>query len=303
MKTLESRWGVEEGKRFIDALVYEARSGNGYRIEESPFGRTESGLWDFRGLQVPRETQLRRVSFCPGDYSGSAWSRVWIERSTFEGSVFDDARFLSATDHGNSVSNCRFLRASFRNAGIGYRGSRYSACSFERVDFRGAGFIRPEFDDCTFVDCRLDGSDFNGASFERCSFSGEVTDVWFRGGFWSSYSLQEFGQPRKNRMQGVSFENACLRGATFSDGCNLETVTPPRDGRHALITGWMEKLLRLGEEIEAWPASTRAEAKLFVQVHQTHARTQGHFILHRDDIEEDYGVEIAELIWNSITKP
>lgn len=302
MKRFDSRWREGVGKCFVDALVLQGRSGNGFGVHESPFGTTEGGLLDLRGLEVPSRTQLRRVVFSPADFSGSNWGRVWLERSSFEDSVFDSSRLLSASDHGNSFSKCRFLRASFRDAKVGYLGSRYRECVFDRTDFRGAGFIRPEYDSCTFSDCRLDGVDFNGASFEFCSFSGLLTNVWFRGGFWSSYCLQEFGQPRKNRMQGVSFERACLRGATFSDGCSLETVIPPSDNRHLLVTHWLSRLLRLEAEVQSWPQPSRAQGDLFVKVSITHARNQDQFILNRDDIVSIFGAEAAELIWSSLTK-
>ena len=300
MKRFKTRWQEGGGKEFVDRLVYMGRSGNGFNVLESPFGMTEDGLLDFRGLCLPETAELRRVSFGPADFSASSWARVWLERSRFDRADFAGASFQVIGDHGNEFLSCRFSRTSFRGGVLGYRGSRFVSCAFDRADFSRALFVRPEFDDCEFRDCKLNGCDFNGASFERCRFMGELRDVWFRGGFALPADMSEYGVPRANRMTDVSFEGACLREATFSNGCDLSSVRIPKDGYHQLCAQWSQRLKILQEIARTWGPEARSAGSAFAAIHLVHARTQDWFILNRRDLDEEYGRDVADLIWQSL---
>ncbi|MCW1887747.1 pentapeptide repeat-containing protein [Luteolibacter flavescens] len=303
MKHLRTRWQEAAGRDFVDDLVSRGRSGNGLTVMRSPFGETDAGRLDLRGLTLPGSAQLRRIAFAPADLGASVWKGVWLERCTFHEAGFDHADLRSIAEHGNGFTGCTFARSSFRDAAIGYRGSRFESCTFEAADFRGAVFVRPEFNGCEFHGCKLDGCDLNGSSFDRCRFTGTLRNVWFRGGFPHPDDLERYGTPRVNGMKEVSFEAACLRDASFSNACDLSSVKLPHDGRHALITGWLRKLAHLESASREWPAPARRTADLFVASHRVHAVTQDWFIVNRDDLDEEFGIETAALIWQSITTP
>lgn len=299
MKQFRARWRNAAGNEFVDRLILMGRSGNGFSVSESPFGLTDDGLLDFRGLRVAEKVQLRRVTFAPADFGTASWKGAWLERCTFKNAQFDGVGFQNVAEHGNEFFECCFLRSSFRGAAIGYRGSRFVTCTFDHVDFSRAIFVRPEFDGSAFYHCKLDGCDLNGSSFERCRFVGALRNVWFRGGFAYPNDVSEYGQPRENRMAEVSFESACLRDVTFSDGCNLASVKPPTDRHHALIAQWPEKIRNLQELAQGWPAGAQQAATAFAITNLVHARTQDWFILNRDDLEDEFGIEVAALIWQS----
>ena len=223
--------------------------------------------------------ELRRVTFGPADFSAASLCRFWIERCAFSGSTFGGTDLGNVSEHGSEFRDCRFVKSSFRNAHLGYRGSRFVNTIFEGVDFTRAGFLRPEFDDCVFSRCKLDGCDFNGSSFARCRFTGRLRDVWFRGGFSHQDQVSSYGQPRPNRMVDVSFEHAILQESTFSDHCDLSTVRIPADGRHALIGRWAERLKDLQEKARLWPEAATRAGDTFAGVHLAPARSQDWFLL------------------------
>ncbi len=300
MKQLVTRWQIAAGKDFVDRLTTMARSGNGFSVTESPFGLTEGGLLDFRGLRVGEKAQLRRVVFGPTDFGAALFKGVWLERCTFYNSKFDGTGFQKMSEHGNEFVDCSILKSSFREAALGYRGSRFLKCTFDCVDFSRAIFARPEFDGCAFYHCKLDGCDLNGSSFDHCRFVGSLRNVWFRGGFAHPNDVVEYGQPRVNQMVEVSFESACLRDVTFSNGCDLSSVKPPTDGHHALIAQWPEKLRNLQDRSKNWPAAASKAANAFATSNLVHARTQAWYILNRDDLEGEFGSVVASLIWESL---
>lgn len=300
MKHLGTRWQEAAGKDFVDRLVFEGRSGNGLHIAESPFGTVSDGRLDLRGLRLDEKTELRRIVFSPADFGAASWKGIWLERSIFNECSFEGATFQKVADHGNLFTNCTFLKCSFREAALGYKGSRFEACTFDSTDFHRAVFIRPEFDTCTFYRCKLDRCDLNGSSFERCRFVGILREVWFRGGFAHPNDLSRYGQPRANQMTEVSFESACLRDVTFSNGCDLASVMLPSDGHHKLIAQWPEKLGNLRNVAQSWPAVASKAASAFAATNMVHARTQDWFILNSDDLTDEFGSEVADLIWQSL---
>jgi len=300
MKQLGTRWQDAAGKDFVDRLTSMGRSGNGFIVSESPFSVLAEGLLDLRGLRLTEKAELRRVTFAPADFGAASWKGAWVERCTFNNAKFDGAGFQKMAELGNEFIDCSFLKSSFREAGLGYKGSRFVTCTFDCVDFSLASFIRPEFGGCAFYHCKLDGCDLNGSSFERCRFVGSLRNVWFRGGFAHPDDVSRYGQPRANQMAEVSFESACLRDVTFSNACDLSSVKPPTDGHHELIAKWPEKLRNLQDRAQNWPAAASKAATAFAATNLVHARTQDWFILNRDDLEDEFGSEVAGLIWKSV---
>jgi hypothetical protein len=244
---------------------------------------------------------MRRVKMHGVDLSASTLSGAWIEACSFENVTFNDVAAVKVADHGNRFVECAFVGTSLKEAAIGYRGSQFVRSTFVEADFRRAVFIRPEVDDVTFVDCRFEGTDLNGASFFRCTFRGEVKETWFRGGFALPGDKDQFGNPRPNKMENVSFENARLFGVTFSDGCELSTVALPSDGSCFRFDRWKLRLEKLLEFAATCPAEERKEIEIFCRAHLVHAPWQDAYILSREDLRADYGDRVAGVIVEALT--
>lgn len=258
-----------------------------------------------RGLVLPERSDLRRITFRSADLSGAILKQSWLELSAFIDVCFDCAQLHNCTERGCTFEKCRFRHASFRRSLIGaYRGSCFLHCCFENTDFIQARFGRPEFDDCYFENCTYSGVDFNGASFERCEFRGEVRGVWFHGGFLYESDLENYGEPRPNKMECVSFKNAKLIDVTFSDGCDLSTVIPPVDGRHAVFDRWQERIKSLLEQSRVWSEPFRNEAELYCKAHQTQPFTDGTYpkkqdwyLTGVDSLSNLLGIEVGKKLW------
>jgi uncharacterized protein YjbI with pentapeptide repeats len=297
---LKKRWDTEPGRAFVENLSRLGRSGNGYEIREAPFGTvTETGRLDLRGLLLPERTELRRITFRFADFTGAVFRHAKTELSVFTDVWFNDSS-LRLGEGGSTFEQCSFCRANFRRSVIGYRGSRFKRCHFEKADFIQVGFIRPEFDDSCFDNCTFSGVDFNGGSFERCEFKGEVRGVWFRGGFPLRSWVEEWGEPRTNRMTTVSFKNARLIDITFSDHCDLSSVIPPDDGRHALFDRWPERIKFVFEQSRAWPEPCRREGETFFKSFGSHAEKQDWYLIGVDALVNIFGREPGLKLWETL---
>lgn len=299
---LKKRWSTGRALAFVENLCRWGRSGNGYEINESPFGVfPETGRLDFRGLVLPERTDLRRITFRQADFTGAVLKQAWFELSKFIEGCFDHSSLQLLTERGNSFEKCSFRGTNFRRALIGaYRGSRFVQCHFEGADFIQTGFGRPEFDECCFENCTFNGVNFNGASFERCEFCGEVRGVWFHGGFQYKSDLENYGSPRPNRMTSVSFQRARLIDVTFSDGCDLCSAIPPEDGRHKIFDRWLERIKFVFEQSRAWPEPYRKEGEAFYTSFEPHAATQNWYLIGIDALMNLHGREAGKKLWEAL---
>lgn len=297
----KKRWETEPGRAFVDNLSRLGRSGNGYEIREAPFGvATETGRLDLRGLILPERTELRRITFRFADFTGAILKHTMFELSVFSDVCFDNGAFQMAAVGGGTFEKCSFRNTNFRRAVLGYRGTRFTQCLFERADFIQTGFIRPEFDDCCFDNCIFSGVDFRGSSFERCEFRGEVRGVWFRGGFPLASFTERWGEPRSNRMNFVSFKHAKLMDITFSDHCDLSSIIPPEDGRHAVFDRWPERIKSVFELSRAWSEPSKKQGENFYTSYETHARKQDWYLMGVDELMNQFGKEPGMRIWQGL---
>lgn len=265
----------------------------------SPFGVFE-GRIDLRGLSLPRGIIVRKANLENVDLSNCSLNGAWIESSSFSNVLFNETSLKEVADHGNIFINCDFIGTDFRQAALGYRGSRYNGVKFIECDFRKAAFIRAEFNDTEFVECRLEGVDFNASSFVSCNFRGIIKEVWFRGGYGLPHLEEQFGVARKNEMKNVSFLHATLDGVTFSDNCELSSITLPHDSTCIRVQDWPQRLIRILDQFESNVDEVSREVVLFSKAHMIHAEKQPVYILSKQDLIKEYGVEAANIILKSL---
>ncbi|MDF3059386.1 MAG: hypothetical protein K0R17_3601 [Rariglobus sp.] len=290
---LKQRWESTAGVEFIKELMHEIP--RGYEVNSSPFGLYGDHI-DLRGLVLSPNVTMRRVQMKKVDLTGASFNKAWLEACYFEEVFFNDISAMGIADHGNRFVGCSFVGANLKEAALGYRGSKFQRTTFVEADFRRTVFIRPEFDWVTFSDCRLEGADFNASSFSQCAFSGNVKDVWFRGGFALPGDVDQFGSPRVNKMTGVSFERARLSGVTFSDGCDVSTITLPGDGSCIRLDRWRFRLEKLLEFAATRSREERKEIEIFCRSYLVHAPFQDEYIISTRDVYADYGEVVAPII-------
>ena len=298
---LKQRWATEPAKAFIESLCRLAHSGNGYELKETPFGTVQgTERLDFRGIVFPDRTELRRVTVSNADFSSARIKLGRLTLCSFVNVCFDQSLMQNLYEYGNDFKECSFRETNLGDAILGYHGSRYTSCYFEATHFRKAGFIRAEFDDCLFDDCTFGKVDFSSSSFERCVFRGQVRDVWFRGTYPVSETLEQFANPRPNLMSHVSFKDAQLLDVTFSDHCDLSTVIPPSDGRQAVFDCWPERIRLVFEQSRSWAEPCRKEGGIFLQIFEGHAKKQDWYLIGVDALVNLFGVECGTKIWEAL---
>ena len=224
-------------------------------LSVSPFGLTEEGLQDFRGIkligeraQVPLRngykweniSQPLHTSLSYADFSGSVWQYFAIEETedftpVIDHVIFDESVFqLSA--YAICGNGATFLSCSF--AGCKYKwgefiGAMLKDCRFTQIKKN----VRLKFNSCKLLeDCLFSGEIhkalFWHSSLKNCTFEGTLYDCSF-------YGVEKITDLRKgeiippenvdNRMDGVDFSKADIIMCNFWSFCYLDKVKPSKN--------------------------------------------------------------------------
>lgn len=161
-KDARARWQAEQlqlaGRRILDA----AKSMRMGAMPESPFGLTDEGFEDYRGITLAEA--VRYLS---------------IERVDLSDAVFKDGASINESE----AKGCKFERMDMRNVFVR---RKFDSCSFVGAKLNGARlggeFIGCDFSrsnlsrsfatDCKFVDCKFAGANLSGIHFISCVFEG-----------------------------------------------------------------------------------------------------------------------------------
>lgn len=296
---MSKRWNFDnEFLNIYKSVVKTLKNGGRLGPDVSNIGSDVNTL-DLRGASFELLT-IKNCLINNVDFSYSSFRNCWLENLKFENCYFYKVDLSQISDHNNTFINCNFVECNFNGAGIGYKGSKIISSKFEKCNFTRTIFNRPEFVDVKFEKCKLKNIDFSASSFESCSFEGLLNNVWFRGGFPLQSLINTFGQPKKNEMKFVSFENAELIDLTFSDNCDLSSVSVGNSDIYIKFDHWKNRLDQLKVNLKDWEELERKEAEIFFDVYSVHAVKQDWYILSRYDIDKQYGKEISEKIINTM---
>ena len=217
-KQLKDRWDKYPAKKLSGGLF-------GIKDTKSPFGLTEEGYEDFRGIHI--EDTLKKANFMNADFSYASFGEMSrIYNCAFFNVLFYKADMQHFSEHANLFKKCVFDQCKFNFAYIGGGSSQYENCLFIKNKFyRTTMFKKPEFYNCIFENNRLKGVDFSVAYFENCKFIGDIVDVPFRGDDPSGQS----GEFKKNIMKNIDFSHANLSWIGFTGGIPLNDIKLPSD--------------------------------------------------------------------------
>lgn len=161
-KDARARWQAEQlqlaGRHLLDA----AKSMRMEAMPASPFGLTDEGFEDYRGITLAEA--VRYLS---------------IERVDLSDAVFKDGASINESE----AKGCKFERMDMRNVFVR---RKFDSCSFVGAKLNGARlggeFIGCDFSrsnlsrsfatDCKFVDCKFVGANLSGIHFISCVFEG-----------------------------------------------------------------------------------------------------------------------------------
>lgn len=210
-------------------------------LSVSPFGLTEEGLQDFRGIkligeraQVPLRngymweniSKPLHTSLSYADFSGSVWQYFAIEETADFTPVIDHVIFDESVFELSAYAICG-------------NGATFLSCGFAGCKYKWGEFIGATLKDCRFTQIKKNVRlKFNRCkSLENCLFSGEIhkalfwysnlKDCTFEGTLYdcSFYGAEKTGNLRKgeiippekvdNRMDGVDFSKADIIMCNF----------------------------------------------------------------------------------------
>jgi len=213
-------------------------------LRNPPFGTTEDGLLDFRGITMRKPglgwlKKFNHAQFKMCAFTAASLAETNCSLCIFQDCVFDYTDLNNFRDYGCHFTNCRFYRSEWQVGAIGFdtssatRGeyqSRYINCHFENIKLTKTVIDDPQFIDCNFVFKKLIGLDFGCSGFVACRFIGAFQDLTFRGTYERENDRTRKGHPEFAGFTDVSFERAALQWFDMRGGFRCDHLRMPSDG-------------------------------------------------------------------------
>lgn len=180
----ESRAQIAELKSRWSRVATDTRAA---MVDESatPFGMTEGGLHDLRGIRL--RGAINRLSIARVDLAYSEMGTDGQLGGGFNAAAcrFDSCRYESTLD--GTFEDCTFIEArlarctirkvfrtcNFSNARMEYvagDGLLFESCDFSDTNLRRAQLYRCEFIRCRFSGTKFRGAALTGSRFVECTF-------------------------------------------------------------------------------------------------------------------------------------
>lgn len=199
-------------------------------LPDSPFGVTEEGHSDFRGMPFLRRFEIKLFTLENCDFSYADFTERWIEATKFRHCVFRGTKMDGISDRHNDFLHCSFIETSFRKAALGISTTNFENCLFEKCNFTDTLFSNPVFKRVRFIHNKIKTLDFQASGFWDCSFIGEINDVTFRGHYLYKNQREKHPFPQETGLHNVDFSEAELMWICTSHNCAVENVKMPKDG-------------------------------------------------------------------------
>lgn len=267
---LRSRWGRDRCEAVLEAL----RAGRDLASEG--VGRTEAGLWDLRGIWLPgfgvvpagrvggyeTERYVGMLKFVDVevvgvDFSFAVLPHLRFTDVTIRGCVFDSADVSGWRMWTTAVSDCSFVGTTVGSFQVGAwtpekrRGNSMTRCVFDGVDLTALNSDSGWFEQCRFLNVKLQSTFFIMTVFRDCEFSGRFSEVQWDG---RDRILAKYpGLDGPNRMTGCRFSaDSVMFGCSFR-GIDTRAVVLPADELLALVDDFQPVMAKAAAYIEGLP--------------------------------------------------
>lgn len=166
------RWDESGTRALVDAFKLGTRP-------VSPFGLTEQGREDFRGINVGSPVIVKEASIEGVDLSFSKIKKLLLIDSHFSDSVIDGAEMM-LLNNSSSLSELSFVGSAMSMSGsVG--AAKFKDCDFTKSNLSNSIFKEGAFERCLFNRASLKGVDFGLASIKDSRFEGPIEECFFRG--------------------------------------------------------------------------------------------------------------------------
>jgi uncharacterized protein YjbI with pentapeptide repeats len=133
---------------------------------QSPFGLTEAGLCDLRGLVLHHSPRLIQVNDVDFSYGGMGHG---LFVATFNSCRFQESRYECRLS--DSFTECDFTKADLRHCMFD---GAFNRCDFTDANLGTVRGSKLRFDGCTFVNTKFRSTAFYESTFVGCRFENSV---------------------------------------------------------------------------------------------------------------------------------
>jgi uncharacterized protein YjbI with pentapeptide repeats len=179
--------------------------------------------------------------------------------------------------HKARLKDCEFINVDFRVSGL--NDSQFKYCVFTKCDFRQTSFVGCQFKNCKFLNCAIVDTVFTVKNILNVKFTGRLEEVNFIADGEITPLYVDF---KECYLDAVSFRN-----------CDLGTVVPPEDTRHAYFRNVSCRAKKAIESIYTRPESP---SNTILKRRLLKLSAQRGAIFNIKNLEDSEGIEMATML-------
>lgn len=284
---------------------------------QSPFGKTEAGLLDFRGIfiGIPLERPFTEVihisnlSFIDVDFSGSHfrgvtfWSDEDKPQAVMKNVIFDEStleNYFGAK--GYLAKNCSFQKCKYRYVNFYFQAKNCTFSGFNKsnkVEFWSENLL----ENCTF-EGKNANLNFYDTPLKDCKFVGSFFSLKIAGISGDNFvkltktNREKTKKDVKNKMENIDFSEADILLPEFNQFLYLDSVKPSKNNCLVKKTAdFYKEVLRLTEEKLG---NTHELYKLFEWFCRPHPQTP--YAMYHTDDWKDFSPKIKAIYYQILTE-
>lgn len=237
------------------------------------------------GLVLPEKSRFSDGRIVGASLVKSQLSQPIIDRCEFEACRFEKTDFSNSRFfHETRLKDCEFINVDFRVSGL--NDSQFEYCIFSKCDFRQTSFVDCQFKNCKFLNCTIVDTVFAVKNILNVTFTGKLKEV-------------KFTADEKNTPLYVDFKECYLDAVSFQN-CDLETVVPPEDARHAYFR---DISCRAKKAIDSISTPPESPSHAILKRRLLKLSAQRGAILNIKNLEDSEGIEMATMLLSLLNGP
>lgn len=249
--------------------------------KKSPFGFTNDGLHDYRGMVLHKNLRPVGLSLSNIDFSYFEGKYLIFADSSIIDCQFENSKF-ELGDVNSQFKNVSFLQSKLKGSGFAGKQTCYTRCNFTKADLTGSTGNGGTFQECKFENTKLKNSVLGTCTFRNSKFSGKIENVLFGGQTGFSFSNCDF--------RGSSFIN-CAFNHLLCDSCLFSD-------KAILFPDWGSTLVQFKEAVNRLTKNHIMKASLkWIEIWEECLDFTPQQILDRNDFIKKEGLEAGHAIF------
>jgi uncharacterized protein YjbI with pentapeptide repeats len=237
-----------------------------------------------------------------GQFAPPRGTHVDFRNATLKGVSMRNSRFFGFGAFGSTFVDCDFSGSRFETGILGHLPpTTYRGCRFDGSDLRKVDPFYARFEECSFVNVKVEGWLALCTEFVKCLFAGPIVKVNFSGTPIGPGSESLLAYRRVNEFRGNDFRRADLVDTSFMGGIDLGQQLWPEGKEYIRLSRIRERILKVRPEVARWADDAAREPALqMLRLYESRYRDQQDVFTRRNNVQ--IPAAVRDRVWRLLVE-